>query len=80
MGYTKILLTLFLVVILAISSSPQKAMASEIKAKINGLKCFDTCTPSYDDYKCHVDCMTSGYAAGGCTTLSPSQPQKCCCY
>ncbi|KAG7573460.1 hypothetical protein ISN44_As09g017440 [Arabidopsis suecica] len=87
MGFTKILVTFSLVVILAVSS-PQYAMAciriivyicAEIKARINGLECFNTCTPSYDDYKCNLDCISSGYPAGDCH-MSPSQPKKCCCY
>ncbi|CAL9234546.1 unnamed protein product [Arabidopsis halleri] len=81
MGFTKILVTFVLVVILVVSSSPQNAMASEIKARINGgLECFNTCTPYYDDYKCNVDCLSSGYPAGDCHAVSPSQPKKCCCY
>ncbi|AEC08803.1 unnamed protein product [Arabidopsis thaliana] len=80
MGFTKIVVTFFLVVMLAVSSSSQNAMASEIKAKINGLECFNTCTPYYDDYKCNVDCLSSGYPAGDCHIVSPSQPKKCCCY
>ncbi|CAL9235366.1 unnamed protein product [Arabidopsis halleri] len=86
MGFTKILVTFSFVVILVVSS-PKTLwhllivyICAEIKTTINGLECFNTCTPSYDDYKCNVDCLSSGYPAGDCHTVSPSQPKKCCCY
>ncbi|XP_019099683.1 PREDICTED: defensin-like protein 50 [Camelina sativa] len=80
MGFTKILVTSFLLVILVVSMSSQNAMASEIKATINGQKCISQCIGSYDNYKCSVDCIALGYVTGGCRTLYPSEPPYCCCY
>ncbi|XP_023635594.1 LOW QUALITY PROTEIN: defensin-like protein 50 [Capsella rubella] len=79
MGYTKILVPLFLVAILVVSMSPQNAMASEIKA-IKEQKCTVPCTPSYENLRCSVDCITLGFSTGGCRIFFPHQPLYCCCF
>ncbi|ESQ51011.1 hypothetical protein EUTSA_v10023060mg [Eutrema salsugineum] len=79
MSYAKILAIFVLVVILDVSLYTQNAMILEIKVT-NGLKCFNKCMASYNTYECNVDCLSSGYAAGGCRSQSPSEPEYCCCY
>ncbi|ESQ51033.1 hypothetical protein EUTSA_v10023103mg [Eutrema salsugineum] len=79
MSYTQILVILVLVVILDVSLSTQNTMASEVKAT-NRHTCFHKCTRSYDMYECNVDCIYSGYNAGECHSLFPTEPKYCCCF
>ncbi|XP_019096803.1 PREDICTED: defensin-like protein 43 [Camelina sativa] len=79
MCITKTSVTFLLLIVLAASLSSYNVLASEIKptGRIDDM-CPTTCSATYGNGKCKVDCMKVGFASGQCAT-SDIFKNKCCC-
>ncbi|XP_019092663.1 PREDICTED: defensin-like protein 43 [Camelina sativa] len=79
MGITKTSVTFLLLIVLATSLSSYNILASEIKptGRIDDM-CPTTCSATYGNGKCKVDCKKAGFSSGQCAT-SDIFKNKCCC-
>ncbi|XP_019083151.1 PREDICTED: defensin-like protein 44 [Camelina sativa] len=79
MSITKTSMTFLLLIVLTVSLSNYNVLASEIKptGRIDNM-CKTTCSATYGNGKCGVDCRNAGFSSGQCVTFGRFV-NKCCC-
>ncbi|CAH8376431.1 unnamed protein product [Eruca vesicaria subsp. sativa] len=81
MAFTKSSVTLFLIIMMTISFSNDRAWARPGIKQGEGETCIGSCEAQYGNRQCDEDCVAQQYSGGECALISgEATPPQCCCF